>query len=91
MYLEWGVLGKNSPAGEFAGQRPSRFCFSNAPARTQRGGTKNSSPKPVAGQAILAGAFGGKGGSAPDRCANAKTGVWKLTFASVTPTLIEKK
>jgi hypothetical protein len=60
------------------------------PCEDTKGGTKDSSPKHVAGQPILAGAFGGKGGSAPDHRENVKMGARKLAFASATPALIEK-
>jgi hypothetical protein len=48
-------------------------------------------PQPVAGAKLLAGAFGGKGGSAPDRRANAKIGRPRFAFASAKLTLIVRK
>jgi hypothetical protein len=81
------VQGNHSPAGAFEGQRPSRFGFSNAPARTQHRPKKFTFALIVAVPPILAGAFGGKGGSAPDHRENAKIGAPKLAFASAKPTL----
>jgi hypothetical protein len=57
------------------------------PCEDTRGSEKANPPKLVAGQPILAGAFGGKGGSAPDRCEDAELRAQKLTFAAAKPTL----
>jgi hypothetical protein len=61
--------------------------FFKRPCEDTRGSEKANFPKLVAGQAILAGAFGGKGGSAPGRCENAKLRAQKLAFAAAKPTL----
>jgi hypothetical protein len=81
MCLKLRVQGNHSPAGVFEGQRPSRFWFSNAPARTQHRPKKFTFASIVAVPPILAGAFGGKGGSAPGHRADVKIGVPKLTSA----------
>jgi hypothetical protein len=64
--------------------------FFQRPCEDTRGSEKANLPKLVAGQPILAGAFGGKGGSAPGHREDVKIGARKLAFASAKPTLTVK-
>jgi hypothetical protein len=51
---------------------------------------KSQPPETRRGPPILAGAFGGKGGSAPGRCVDAKLRARKLALTSEKPMLVVK-
>jgi hypothetical protein len=69
--------------GSLRGSAPQGFDFAfQRPCEAPTWSEKASFPKPVAGPKILAGAFGGKGGSAPGRCSKAKLRAQKLALHS---------